>query len=202
MSLSVTAANGLLSQWDTAYASFASLHTAYSITGANEVTGGSPAYARVAVTFASPASSSMALSGGPYSLNVPASTTVQYVGFWSASTSGTFGGMFPAGNASAFTFTATTASSTFVAPGSAYTSNQQVVLFPTGGSSLPSGITAGTIYFIKSPSGDTFQLSATSGPGSLLTISSDGSGIVQAITPEAFGSQGTFSLSGATVNQV
>jgi hypothetical protein len=25
---------------------------------------------------------------------------------------------------------------------------------------------------------------------------------VQAITPEAFGSQGTFSLSGATVNQV
>jgi hypothetical protein len=200
MSLSVTAANGLLSQWDTAYASFASLHTAYSISGANEVAGGS--YARVAVTFAAPASQSMALSGGPYTINVPASTTVEFVGFWSASTSGTFGGMFPLGNASAFAFAAPSSTSTLLAPGSAYTSNQQVCVFPTGGSSLPSGLTAGTIYFVKSPSGDSFQLSATSGPGSAITLSSDGSGIVQAITPEAFGSAGTFSLSGTTVNQV
>lgn len=200
MSLSVTAANGLLTQWDTAYASYASLHTSYSITGANEVAGGS--YARVAVTFASPSGGAMSLSGGPYSLNVPSSTTVQFVGFWSAVSSGTFGGMFPCGNANAFAFAAPSSTSTLLAPGSAYTSNQQVCVFPTGGSSLPSGLTAGTVYFVKSPSGDSFQLSATTGPGSAITLSSDGSGIVQAITPEAFGSAGTFSLTSATVNQV
>lgn len=200
MSLSPTAANGLLTQWDTAYASFASLHTAYSATGASEVSGGT--YARVAVTFAAPSGQSMSLSGGPYTLNVPASTTVEFVGFWSASSGGTFGGMFPAGNASAFTFTAPSSTSTFLAPGSAYTSNLQVCVFPTGGSSLPSPLVAGVVYYIKSPSGDSFQLSATSGPGSLLTLSGDGSGIVQAVVPEAFGSAGTFSLSGTTVNQV
>lgn len=200
MSLSPTAANGLLSQWDTAYASFASLHTAYSATGTSEVSGGS--YARVAVTFAAPSGGAMSLSGGPYTLNVPASTTVEYVGFWSASTSGTFGGMFPAGNASAFTFTAPSSTSTFLAPGSAYTSNQQVCVFPTGGSSLPSPLVAGTIYFVKSPSSDTFQLSASSGPGSAISLSGDGSGLIQAIVPEVFGSAGTFTLSGTTVNQV
>lgn len=197
MPLSVTAGNGLLSQWDTAYASFASLHTAYSATGANEVSGGT--YARVAVTFGAPSGEVMTLTGTPYTLNVPASTTVAYVGFWSALTSGTFGGMFPAGSASAFAFAAPSSTSTLLAPGSGYTSNQQVTVFATGGSTLPTGLTAGTIYFVKSPSGDSFQLSATTGPGSAITLSSDGSGIVQGIAPEVFGSAGTFTLTSGSV---
>jgi hypothetical protein len=77
-----------------------------------------------------------------------------------------------------------------------------VVVFNTGGSALPSGLSAGVIYFVKSPSSDSFQLSATTGPGSAITLSGDGSGIVQAITPEAFGSQGTFSLSSGSVSMV
>lgn len=197
MPLSVTAGNGLLSQWDTAYASFASLHTAYSATGANEVAGGT--YARVAVTFGAPSGEVMSLTGTPYTLNVPASTTVAYVGFWSASSGGTFGGMFPAGSASAFAFAAPSSTSVLLAPGSGYTSNQQVTVFATGGSTLPTGLTAGTIYFVKSPSGDSFQLSATTGPGAAITLSSDGSGIVQGIAPEVFGSAGTFTLTSGSV---
>lgn len=68
---------------------YASLHTADpSTTGANEVTGGSPAYARKAINFGAASAGSMASSSTPV-FDVPA-TTVAYVGFWDASTSGNF----------------------------------------------------------------------------------------------------------------
>lgn len=202
MPLSVLSADTLLDSWGTNNAKFASLHTAYSATGASEVTGGSPAYARLAVTWASASANSKSLSGTPYAFNVPASTTVAFVGFWDAVSSGNFQGMFPAGNATAFAFSAPSSTSTLLAPGSSYASNQQVVVFNTGGSALPSGLTAGTIYFVKSPSSDSFQLSASAGPGSAVTLSSDGSGIIQAITPEVFAGAGTFTLSSGSVSLV
>jgi len=192
-------ADTLLDSWGTNQAKFASLHSAYSASGANELSGGG--YARLSVTWASASSNSKALSGTPYNFTVPAST-VAFIGFWDAVSSGNFAGMFPAGNAVAYAFSATSSTSTLLAPGSGYASNQQVVAFVTGGSSLPSGMSAGVIYFAKSPSGDSTQLSATTGPGSLLTLSSDGSGIIQAITPEIFAGAGTFTLSSASVSMV
>jgi hypothetical protein len=74
-------------------------------------------------------------------------------------------------------------------------------VFPTAGSVLPGGLTAGTVYYIVSASGDSFQLSATSG-GSAITLTSDGSGIVQQIAVETFTSAGTWSVSGGTVTGV
>lgn len=72
--------------------SHASLHSAApGDTGANEISGGSPAYARKAVTIGT------STSGGPRALSadvtfdVPA-VTVAYVGFWTALTGGTFVG--------------------------------------------------------------------------------------------------------------
>lgn len=62
-----------------------------STTGANEVSGGSPAYARKAATWDSATSGAVALSSA-VTFDVPASTTVKYVGYWSASTEGTFYG--------------------------------------------------------------------------------------------------------------
>lgn len=71
---------------------FASLHTGNPGTnGANEVTGGSPAYARKSVSWAAAASGALA-SNAQIVFDVPTGTTIQYVGFWSASTSGTFYG--------------------------------------------------------------------------------------------------------------
>jgi hypothetical protein len=71
---------------------YVSLHTADPSTdGSNEVTGGSPAYARQACTWDDAASGSMALAAAE-TFNVPASTTVTHFGVWSASTSGTFYG--------------------------------------------------------------------------------------------------------------
>jgi hypothetical protein len=176
---------------------YASLHTAYSGTGTNEVSGGG--YARQAATWSSAAGSSKALTTTLPSFSVPASTTVEFVGFWDAVSSGNFQGMFPNGGASAYTFSAPGSTSTFLAPGSGYSNTQQVVIFATAGATLPGGFTAGTIYYVVSASSDSFKLSATSGGGSI-TVTSDGSGIVQAITPETFGGAGTFSLTSGSVS--
>lgn len=174
---------------------YAALHSAYSATGANELTGGSPAYARVAVSWSASAGGSKSLSATPSPFNVPASSTIAFVGLWSALTAGTFAGMGANGAATPYAFTATNASpAVFTAPGNSYGAGQAVVLFPGAGGTIPTGFTLGTIYYVSSPSGGTFQLSASSGGASIVSTSA-GSGLVQAVTLEVYGSQGTFQLS-------
>lgn len=74
-----------------------------------------------------------------------------------------------------FSFTATNASPcVFTAAGLSYSNGAQVVL--TG--SVPTGFTAGTIYYVVSVSGTTFRLAATSG-GSAINSTSTGSGTVK-----------------------
>jgi hypothetical protein len=179
---------------------WASLHTAYSTSGANEVAGGS--YARQTVTWSAASAGSKASSAIGGTFSIPGSTTVLFVGLWSASTSGTFAGMGSNSNgATPFAYTATLASpSVFTAPGSSYSNGTTVVLFPGAGTTTPTGFTVGTVYFVVSASGATFQLSATSG-GSGINASAAGSGIVQGITPEVFGAAGVFTLSTETLSQ-
>lgn len=69
-----------------------SLHTDDPGTsGLNEVSGGSPAYARLQGTFAA-ASNGVRVLSSDLSFNVPGSTTIAWVGVWSAQTGGTFRG--------------------------------------------------------------------------------------------------------------
>lgn len=73
---------------------FASLHTADpGTTGANEVSGGSPAYARKAITWNSAAAGALDNNANPV-FDVPAGTTITHVGLWSAASAGTFYGSF------------------------------------------------------------------------------------------------------------
>lgn len=186
---------------------FASLHSAYSAAGANELTGGSPAYARVAVSWASAASGQKSLTGSPSAFNVPSAATVAWIGLWSAATSGTFAGMGPNGAAPQFGFTSTphagSPADTITAPNSAYTAGQPVVVFPGQGGTLPAGLTAGTIYYVFSPSGAAFQLSATvTSPAAVNLGSVAASGLVQAITVETYGSQGFFTINTDTLSVV
>lgn len=179
---------------------FASLHSAYSTTGTNELTGGSPAYARQAVTWSAASGGSKASASVAGAFNVPAGSTVAFVGLWSAATLGTFAGMGPNDAGTPFAFTATLASpGVFTAPGSAYANGNTVVVFPGAGATLPTGVTAGTVYYVVSAAGTTFELSATLG-GSGINLSAAGAGIVQAVTLEAFGAQGTFTLSSETLS--
>lgn len=69
-------------------AAFLSLHSADpSTTGANEISGGSPAYARQAPVWGSASGGVVAAT---VTFDVPASTTVAFVGVWSAVTGGTY----------------------------------------------------------------------------------------------------------------
>lgn len=84
---STTEKNNLATKYGTD-AAFLSLHTADpGTTGASEVTGGSPAYARQPVTWSAPTNGVIT---GSANFDVPAGTTVVSVGVWSAASGGTF----------------------------------------------------------------------------------------------------------------
>lgn len=69
---------------------YASLHTANpGDSGANEVTGGSPAYARKAIVHGA-ASAGAATATTLPTFDVPAGVTVTHVGYWDAVTAGNF----------------------------------------------------------------------------------------------------------------
>ncbi len=79
------AVNGLASS-----ATHLSLHSGDpGTTGANEITGGSPAYARKAATWGTAASGSRTLSSA-VQFDVAASTQVSHFGTWTALTGGNF----------------------------------------------------------------------------------------------------------------
>ncbi|MEX5636531.1 hypothetical protein [Parafrankia sp. FMc2] len=172
-------------------ADYASLHSAYSATGANELAGGSPAYARQAIAWDAPSAGAVSLTGTE-SFNVPAASTVAWIGLWSAVTTGTFYGMIPNGGFTPRAFVGAT-TDTITAPGHGLTNGQRVV-FIAAGSTLPTGLAEGTIYWVIGVSGDTFQVSTTSG-GSAVDLTAAGSGFVQRIAPEAYELQGTFEVS-------
>lgn len=68
---------------------YVSLHTADpDTTGTSEVTGGSPAYARKAITWSAPGAG--ATVSAIVDFDVPANTAITHVGTWSALTGGTF----------------------------------------------------------------------------------------------------------------
>lgn len=76
----------------TGVAGYVSLHTADpSTTGTSEVSGGTPAYARKAVSWGAASAGSVS-SSGSIVFDVPGSTTITHLGYWSASTGGTFYG--------------------------------------------------------------------------------------------------------------
>ena len=90
MALNDTAKNAMLDEL-ASLIGFMSMHTADpGATGTNEATGGSPAYARKAVTWAAAASGSVAASNQP-AFDVPAGTYT-HCGLWSLVTGGTFYG--------------------------------------------------------------------------------------------------------------
>lgn len=85
-------ANGLNAQVGglTAVAAYASLHSAEpNASGSNEISGGS--YTREAISWGA-ASNGTAVSSANITFDVPGSTTIAWLGYWSAASGGTFYG--------------------------------------------------------------------------------------------------------------
>lgn len=171
----------------------ASIHTAFpGTTGASEVTGGAPAYARKAVTI-------NAASGGQRALNaavtfdVPA-CTVKWVGLWNAAV---FVGTAPNGGATPKNFVSIASSDTVYCPAHGWSDTQKIVFF---NGTPPGGLTEGTTYFVRDSATDSFKVAATSGGVAIdLTTSASFGCVVCAITEDIYAIQGTHQLNAATV---
>jgi len=174
-----------------------SLHTAYSATGANEATGGSPAYARQACAFDSAANGEKSLTGTEV-FDVP-SGTYEYVGAWDAVTAGNFKGMFPLGGGAANppkTCIGRDTGDLIEATAHGLSNDDRVAFFGAG---LATGLTAGTVYHVISANANDFQVSTTQG-GSAVTITADGVNMIyQKVVPETFGAQGTLTINELTL---
>jgi hypothetical protein len=178
---------------------FASLHSAYSSTGINELTGGSPAYARKAAVW-DPASVGAKATNGNIVFDVAGGSTIRFVGFWDAVTVGTFLGMTPNGGGIPQAFVVPDATADVlecVAHG--FVNNDAVTVWAVPGDPLPTGLVEGTIYFVINVTTDDLQLSATSGGGAI-NITAIGAGTLQKVVVETFGAQGTHTLTAVTMS--
>lgn len=171
----------------------ASLHTAFpGTTGANEVTGGAPAYAQKAITINASSGGQRLLNAG-VTFDVPA-CTVKWVGFWNAAV---FIGCAPNGGATPFNFMAVPSSDTVYAVAHGLSNTQKIAFF---NGTPPAPLVEGTTYFIINAATDTFQVSATSGGALIdLTAAATFGCVVTAITEDVYAVQGTHSLTAATV---
>lgn len=171
----------------------ASLHTDYpGTTGANEVAGGSPAYAQQAITWNAASGGSKDNDANPV-FDVPASTTVYWLGLWDGAT---YRGCMPLGGGALKGFQGEDSTDVLTADNHGFTDGQTVVLW---GDALPTGLAEGTVYFVRDATTDTLKLAATSG-GAAIDLTTDGQGQIQRIVPEAFNSQGTFTVTDVDVD--
>lgn len=206
--LSTAAINIMLDSLDESNANgikFWSLHTAYSASGGNELTGGSPAYARKAATYAAASGGSKASSASA-TFDVGAGNTVAWIGRWDAVTVGNFLGMAPAGAGARRQFSAIAADltpNTLESPAHGLSAGQGVVFWASSGAALPAGLSVGTIYYVIAAglTTDVFEVSTTVG-GSAVDITAIGDGEFQTIVPEVFAGQGQYTVNSDTLTIV
>jgi hypothetical protein len=176
---------------------FLSLHTDFpGQTQANEVAGGSPAYARKAVTWAAASSGSKATSNAPV-FDVPAATTVKWVGFSDAVTSGNGRACAPNG-ASPKEFTVDATNNQILSLAHGYADTQKITFY---GGTPPAPLVEGTTYFVRDSTTDNFKVAATSGGSAIdLTAQATSDCVMSVIVEETFAAQGTFTVnSGSTI---
>lgn len=171
----------------------ASLHTAFpGSTGTNEVTGGAPAYAKKAITINASSGGSRALNAS-VAFDVPA-TTVRWVGFWNA---GTFLGAAPNGGGTPRNFMAVPSTDTIYSTAHGYADTNKIVFY---NGVPPTGLTEGTVYFVRDSTADTFKVAATSGGVAIdLTATASFGAVVCGITEDVYAVQGTHTLSTASI---
>jgi hypothetical protein len=174
-----------------------SLHTAYSASGANEVSGGSPAYAKKAITVAAASGRARAASTQPV-FDVPAGTTVRFIGLWT--NAGTvFRGMFANGGTEKG-FQVDTTNERILCEQHGLVNDDKVVFY---GGTPPTGITEGTVYWVVGNTAadpDYFQVSTTQG-GAAVNITGQPAAQCKfsKIVEEVFAAQGTFTVTSASV---
>lgn len=171
-----------------------SLHSTLSDTGTNELSGGSPAYARKPVVW-STASSGQRANQASLTFDVPSASTVLAFGMWTALTGGTFLGWMPLNPGVKGFGTVDAATDAVTSYGHGLTAGTALYVDDVFSDALPTGLAKNTVYYVSATglTTDAFKLSATVG-GAVLEISSSSEVFFQSIIPESFGAQGTLSV--------
>lgn len=160
-----------------------------------ELTGGSPAYARKAITIGTASGKQRAATTQPV-FDIPASTTVAWITGWTAATGGSCLGISPM-NGIPREFVADPSTDTIRAQAHGLANGDKVVFF---GDTPPGGLGEGTIYYVVSTATDMFQVSLTQGGAAIDLTSTGGADCwVSKIVPEVYANQGQLTLSAATL---
>lgn len=175
---------------------YISLHSADpGLTGANELTGGSPAYARKQTAFGAAASQTLSNTAAAL-FDVPAGDVVGW-GIWDALTTGNLfqTGWFSIVSGLALVRTADATANDVQSVAHALAANDRVVFEQVEGLTVPAGLTAGTLYYVISTglTTDAFRVSTTLG-GAAVDITGTGSAIWRKVTVTNFGGQGQFQI--------
>lgn len=174
--------------------------TGTNFTG-TEATGGSPAYARQAVTWQTVGTPAAAQRGnnGALTFDVPAGTYGSFLlmNHLTANT-GNYFGYIPFGGAAAIrgfgsSNAADVTADTVSSGAHGLVNTDRVMVFNVFAESVPAGLTEGTIYFVVGAATDTFQLSLTSG-GAAVNITGVGELMFQKTVPEVFAAQGQITV--------
>jgi hypothetical protein len=172
--------------------------TGTNFTG-TEATGGTPAYARIAVTWGAAATGQRSNSGtltfdvaaGTYSdflfMNAITGNTANYLGY--APINGSTRGYGVVPDAAAVT------ANLIYSGAHGLASGNQVRVYNVFAESLPTGLTEGTRYFVIATglTTDAFSISTTLG-GSAVDITAVGDLFFQRVIPEVFAAQGQITL--------
>src|SRR6185436_2482651 len=155
---------------------------------AGEATGGSPAYARQAVTWGA-AASGQKTNSGTLTFDVPAGTYGFFTYYNHLTTNvGNYRGYAPFGGSVrgfASVDAAGVTSDTITSGAHGLSNDNRVMVFNVFAESLPTGLTEGTIYYVVGAATDTFQVSTTSG-GSAVNLTAVGELFFQKVVPEVF----------------
>ena len=170
----------------------ASLHTAFPGTaGTNEITGGTPAYARKVITVNASSGGVRALSASVI-FDVPA-TTVRFIGYWNGAT---FLECAVNGGATPKNFISVAATDIVYSPSHGYTDTTPIVFV---GGTPPLPLIEGITYYVRDSVLDSFKVTAATGGIAIdLTAPSSFGCVVCAITEQVYGAQTTHTLSTAT----
>ena len=95
-------------------------------------------------------------------------------------------------------FTAVVSGNAFTVPGHTMIVNDRVAFYQPSGTSLPGGVTEGTVYFVITVTGDVITVSTTQG-GASITVSAAGDGLSYRVVPIAVSALVTPKLSAGAI---
>jgi hypothetical protein len=167
-----------------------------------EAAGGSPAYARQAVTWGA-AAAGVKANTNAITFDVPAGT-YGFIGYFNAVTGNTnnYLGYAPInGTVKGFASVDTTLTNDqFFSVAHGLVDTDRVQLFNVFAESLPTGITEGVVYFVVASAANTFKVSTTSGGAAVdITAVGGGEAFFQKVIPEVFAGQGQITLAAGAV---